>query len=411
MADDELKHYGVKGMRWGVRNEDDPAGDGSRGQGTNNKPDDVLASVEEYKALTRVQPQLKGLAASKNAQQNLDKFHDKADNPGPPLGKEEKREAKASKFDDKAAPHQQRIDELNSQIQELEGSTRYRDRVRKNSLNRELAMETEMRDAYLKDAERSREGKLTSGQRKALVAAGVGALVVGSIAYSSHKQKMAIKDLEDRAANGDVDAKLQLFNHHVTQAKVKTWMFGGFIQDPTSWDREEFELPEGHTFHRISTKDESAHGFHPGTYCTPDEADFNRYVSGFRQEKGPNASFHHVTFQTKTPTKVPNLHTTIETLRETMGPGATKEQALAKYQSLSGGRWDTSEAGRFFTALQAKGYGAIVDEMDAGVIGNRPLVFFNYQQATPKQARPLDEGEISVREKSVELMTKPPRKA
>lgn len=413
MTDDPLKHHGVKGMHWGVRNEDDTGGGSSSGGSADGKSE--ADSLAEYKGLTASQKPLKGLAASKKLAENKAKAVDKLNDPGPVLPgapKDAKRIAKAAELDAKAGDHDARIKQLTAQRDAL--GPGMVNAYRRSSLQNTLNHEIEARDAYLQDAQRVRDGKLTSGQRKALIAASVGAVVVGGLAYSAHAQNAKVAGWEKAAAAGDTDAKLKLYQHQVFQAQAKTWMMGGFVQ-PSSWDREEFELPAGHTFHRISTRDETGHGYSDGTYCTPDEADFNRYVAGFRQEKGPGAEFHHVTFTTKTPTKVPNLHTTVETLREQMQKGSsipiTRELALAKYQEMSGGDWKGLWERQLIAGLKEKGYGAIIDEMDAGVIGERPLVFFDQHNANPKSARALDQGEIVNREKSVQLMSKPPRKA
>ena len=412
-----LAHYGIKGMKWGVRNEDRGSGEGGGGSRKSASGDagDDDAVLAEYKAAAAAQPTLKGKAALRNMQANQEKSRAKLEDGGPELGdspKELKRTAKADRLDALANEFDARVQ---SKTAELDATAPgFKTLYKRRLLEADIVDNTVARDQLRDDAARVREGKLTSGQKKALVAAGLGAAVVGTVLYSKHKNATAMRDLEAKVAAGDSDAKLKLYNIHLRQAKTKTWMFGGYVQKE-SWDREEFELPAGHTFHRLSTRDESSHGYRPGTYSTPSEADFNRYVAGFRREKG-GSDFYHVTFQSKSPTKVPDLKTTVETLRETMERDTyginptTRAQALAEYQRLSGGSWNSSLAGKFFSNLQAKGYGAIVDEMDAGVIGDRPLVFFNTQDANRKESRLLDSGEITNREKSIKILTKPPRK-
>lgn len=412
-----LKHYGKKGMRWGIRNEEKPTG-GDHSGSVEDKKGDSDPVLDEYKAITAAQKPLSGREATRNLQNNIGKSTAKLDDGGPELGgppkdlaKQAKRDERADKLESKAAVQDEYISRLQQQIDNAKsGPIGWY--VKKTNEN--LLADAEVRrDQYREDAARAREGQLTSGQKKALIAAGVGAVVVGGLAYHSYAQKAKVAKWEEEAAAGNVDSKIKLYNHHMNQSKLHTWMFGSYVTDE-SWGREGFELPAGHVFHRLSTKDESTRGYKDGTYSLPDERDFNRYVAGFRGEKVGSSEFYHVTFKSSKSTKVPDLKTTIETLRETMEKEShlpvSREQALTRYQSMSGGSWNSSTSGSFFANLRSKGYGAIVDEMDAGVIGERPLVFFDFPNASPKQSRLLSDGEIANRERSIELMTKPPRK-
>lgn len=414
--DEFLAHFGVKGMKWGVRKEEDSGGGSPGGKKKESEEDlSTKASLEEYKRLTRAQPELKGAAGVKSLQQNIEKFHNKFDDPGPKLEgfsavdpKAEKREAKAGQFDAKAKALDKQINDWTAQRDALDPG--YKNALKRSSLKSQIEQATAERDHFLENASRVRDGKLTSGQKKALIAAGIGAVIVGGVVYTGYRHGQMIKGLEKAAMGGDIEARLKLYDHHVASAKMKTWFGGNYIQE-SSWDRPEFELPKGHIFHRISTTDESAYGFRLATYSTPDEIDFNRYIKGFRGEKGPFAEFYHTTFSTTAPTKIPDLHTAVETMRETLGPNATRAQAISEYQRISGGSWTDSLSKSYISNLKAKGFGGIIDEMDAGVIGERPIVFFNSEHATAKTAKILSKNEIINREKAVELMTKPPRKA
>lgn len=412
-----LAHYGVKGMHWGVRKKEDASAESGGGPKKKESTTNSDAVLDEYKALTKAQPQLKGSAAVKQLQENIDKSHNKLDDPGPLLSKGKippkasaspRSLARAQKHTDKANEYDQTVKELTAKRDAL--APGLKTKLQRSSLNSQINEASALRDQHRSDAARAAQGKLTSGQKKALIAAGVGAVIVGGIVYSNYHQSQIIKDLERKVASGDLDAKLKLFDHQMASSKSKTWLFGGYIQD-SSWDRPGFELPAGHTFHRISTRDESLHGFKLGTYATTSEADFNRYVAGFRQEKSFAKEFYHVTFTSSKPTKVPDLKTTIETLRESMGPNTSRSEALKTYQMLSGGSWESPVAEKFFANLTTKGYGAIVDEMDAGVIGDKPIVFFNKGNASKKAAQLLSSDEIAKRERAIELLPKPPRKA
>lgn len=408
MADDELHHYGVKGMRWGHRKKEELVGDDRSSSDPSSDPSSKAKA--EYVSLTNDAPKRSGRDASKKLAENQKKLIGKFDDPSPPS----RRQEKADRIDSKAAEASARIKEIDAALADIprKGAT-IRQNIRRNQLRGERAQLREERKQYNRDAGAIREGKLTSNEKKAIVAIGVGALVVGVGAHAVYKQKAEIKALEKRVADGDLEAKLELYNKQMNLAKINSWMMGDYIQK-SSWDREEFELPAGHVFNRLSTSDETGRGFRQGTYCTASEADLNRYVAGFRHELG-SVDINHVTFTATKPIKVPNLTTAVETMREVMqkeqyGMAVSRSEALARYQQMSGGSWDDLTSQNFFESLKAKGYGAIVDEMDAGVIGDRPLVFFDYGNASEKQSRRMSEGEIFNRERAIDLMEKPPRK-
>jgi len=122
---DSLKHYGVKGMKWGVINED-------RGG--------------DRKAKKEV--------------------------------KKENREKKASEFDAKADVADIRVNDLKTELKDLPPGARTAvERYRKN---REISDAEEIRDQFRADAESIRKSGLTEGQKKALIGA---AIVGGLVAY------------------------------------------------------------------------------------------------------------------------------------------------------------------------------------------------------------------------------------
>lgn len=111
-----LAHHGVKGMRWGVRNEERTANRSAR------------------------------------------------------------REGKAKKFDDKAKKLQTDIDVINAR--KASGT------MRKFIANKKVRELTEERDKALNNAQRKREGKLSTTQKKIAIGAGVAAAIVGTtVAY------------------------------------------------------------------------------------------------------------------------------------------------------------------------------------------------------------------------------------
>lgn len=123
-VEDFLAHYGVKGMRWGVVHEVDSDGMATK-------------TVDKEKS------------------------------------KQDKREAKAQKFEKQAANVQTRIDQLNT----TDAKTTYAKYVK----DTELKDLTKIRNQALSDAEAKRQGKLTSTQKKVIIGAAVTAVVIGAV--------------------------------------------------------------------------------------------------------------------------------------------------------------------------------------------------------------------------------------
>ena len=331
---DFLAHYGVKGMKWGVVNDDDSAGDAStkkiapigKGSGAHE------ASKQNYLAeITKPKPKLNTKQAAEEYAANEEKSHAKID--GPPT----------------------------------KGSQALQ---------------------FAKD------------HKKAII---LGTAVVGLVAYSSYAQQTFIKNLP----KGGEPIDLTTFKLAVSHSKTATWMGQGYIQ-PSSFERKEFSIPAGQTFYRLSTQAETSlyDGPGHGTYVTSSVADFNRYVAGFRGEKGPNATFYKVTFKATEEIRVPDLTTTLDSMKSVMiksnvWSNPSDAEVIATYQRISGSPWSNELGKSLFDDLGKKGYGAIVDEMDAGVIGDRPLVFFKREATTPLQTKPMSKASLEKAEAAI----------
>jgi hypothetical protein len=301
---DEIIHYGVKGMRWGIRKEEETS--------------ERDAVTEKYKAAHKPKktPPLKEGAA--NLAKNEEKFKAKIDGDKP----KNSAAAKAKKF----------------------------------ASNHKVA--------------------LTTG-------AAITALILANV-IAEKRTVASIEELRGKSID------LETFSKHVMHSKIKTWARDDYFK-PQSFDREEFSLPAGHTFHRLSTKGETS--FKSATYATHSREDFDRYVAQFRQELDtPN--LHHITFHAKEEIRVPKLGTVLETLKGVLSGDSTDDHALKAYQELSGGSWSDGRAQGLFSALRKKGFGAIVDEMDAGVIGETPLVIFATNALGSKSSNVMSNGDI-----------------
>lgn len=132
---DELKHYGVKGMKWGVRKDRETKAQRRR-------------SREERKT--------------------------------------QKRETKAKKFEMKASVFSKEIEAIDKQLDGLSRRSKWNPMVQATKADRK-AVKSQLiaeRDRALKDAERSRNGKLTSTQRKVVAGAVITTAVVGAVGVS-----------------------------------------------------------------------------------------------------------------------------------------------------------------------------------------------------------------------------------
>lgn len=323
-----LKHYGVKGMKWGVINKDDTSSSSSNAKDSNAEHVKIAKSNSSQKPSKKEQ--------SKNLADNKQKFLNK-------LGG----------------------DSSKKEVPPTSGEKGWR----------------------------------PTGKQVATVA--VGAAFVGVLAYGAYSNHKFVKGLTPNAEISAGD-----FQKAVHMSQLKTWTKlnnKGFL-DETSFLQEEFTLPQGHIFHRITTQPQKTLGKH--TYSVTDMKDFNRYVAGFRGEKIGESTFHHVTFRAKSEVKIPSLHKAIDIMRETLtkeqyGLEATVEEAMTAFTTRSGGDWSDSTSRSFIRRLTSQGYGGIVDHMDAGVIGDRPLVIFNRQLFHTVRSSRMSASDIATAESSL----------
>lgn len=370
LNEETLMHYGVKGMHWGkVKKEEKSGRTASKAKPAPSVPknvsdrddtDDAYAMAQAYLAASKKGAKPSDKEALANLTANQKKFHDKF-------------EPSVAKGED---PHK----------------------------------------------------GLTPEQKAALKKAAIGAAVVGGIAaavYLSQKSggttagktsthtswaeeyaaKQAKKVAKFEGLAGQAIHKND-YAEAVSHSKSVAWS-AGYIKD-SSFKQTGFTLPAGHTFHRISTGVETSFK-NGGTYATHSTEDFHRYVAAFRQEKG-GQPLNHINFTTKGEFRVPSLVDTLQTMKETLAEmngvhvdDVPQAKVVSTYQRLSGGAWSNEDKGTatFFANLAKKGYHAIVDEMDAGVIGEAPLVIFGHDNLTEKTHKPLTSEAIKLAESSL----------
>lgn len=164
---EELKHHGVKGMRWGVRKEEV----GAAIRRVANTPNPL------YYKNVRARIGKDASPSSKNKEQtgfrNFNVSTEKA----------AKREAKAKKFETKSAKLQERIDAGNKQLAVLDQNKTLFNRVKMSHIRDQQKILEDAKNSADAHAQAKREGRLTPTQKKLLIGgAVVGGLVVAGIA-------------------------------------------------------------------------------------------------------------------------------------------------------------------------------------------------------------------------------------
>ena len=133
-----------------------------------------------------------------------------------------------------------------------------------------------------------------------------------------------------------------------------------------------------------------------GNYCTTSKEELARYLAS--SEFGHKTQ--HITWTAQNEIRVPALSTVLDTakkaLRESSHKDVSDDEAFAWYKGASGGGWAKhGTTALFFEMLKNQGYHAIVDEMDAGVYSENPLVWFDTLSASEKSSTQLTKADIN----------------
>lgn len=392
---DALAHYGKKGMKWGVRNEDKPTG-GSAGSTDKPEPIDENAYSEAMKSFysKKSDEDLQAEGQKKLEAQAEVSF---------PSKKEVKRNAKADRLEQQAAEMANLAEKTEAKRNALGKGVG--NRIRRASLSADINSYRQYESDLKKQASQVRDGKLTDNQKVLLTvgaAAAIGGLALyGSSKYGDYKdgitpstkkrlydENKAQTDAEWRSLFGrDHDGEKSLGGFYTAS---QGGFFGG-LKNQKAMDRPEFTIPKGTVFQRFSNheEDSSQYGTTKGVYST--------FLSNDKKMYGASGEFGSkkfvVNFKAEDEVRVPSLKTVLSHLqqvREKEYPDSpqhnTPEKIFTEYHGFSGGSWDSKTATRLFESLKSAGYSAIVDDMDAGYLGDLPVVFFG--NAAPATSRP-----------------------
>lgn len=241
----------------------------------------------------------------------------------------------------------------------------------------------------------------TPEQKRAIeIAAGVVA-TSAILAFGVYEAKNNPAAVAKIAAMAGKKISPEEFKSNVDFSKAYSWQ-GNSILKPSTVDHSEFSIPAGTTYHRIARDVEES--FNPVTYATSNTEDFNRYFTSYGHA-GKNPQ--HVSWESKSEIKVPGLPTVLGTFHEAMheqyssSPRAVKKtldgKAIGKnylspenvqrvYSAHTGGHWADSVGASFVSKLKQKGYGAIIDDMDSGVIADTPIMLFSPEKMGEKKS-------------------------
>ena len=382
-----LAHYGVKGMKWGVRKDRDGSSRKSSGSSKKKESGDGFEKAidEFYASKSHSELQKEGMAKLK-AQANQT-FATAKDSTKQVVG--ESRERKAARIDKSVDKLNREANRLNKEIDATNPGPL--GAYRRANLKAQLSEIEKNRDNLKKAGEQVRAGKLTTNE-KILIGVGTAA-AVGVLAYYG-KQKYdqqafykKNKPLIDANRKKTEEQWAQLFgesprmkradgNHPQSIAATMTGGFYPGLKNKKALDRPEFTIPKETVFQRMSNGKETGEGYEKGTYSTFLSNDNALY--GASQEFGNKT--YRVNYQPKSDVKVPSTRTVLKALQESQkeltGKRPSDKETFALYHELSGGGWSNPPSVGLINQLKKQGYSALVDDMDAGYIGDLPVVFF-----------------------------------
>jgi hypothetical protein len=396
-----LAHYGKKGMKWGVRNE----GESGRGRSSENSgtPEEMsTAALEQAFDAFNAKHSTESLQA-----EGVAKMKAQIANDHPPKQISDRRVTKAEKSEAAAERFQRQADEYREKLDAVGDAKGIGASVKRGHYNAAVRDSEIYRDNALKRAEQLRSGKLTSDQ-KMLIGLGAAAVLTIGVGYAAgrYQQKQAANfALNEQKKIGlkkrDIDFETErnrtehssqfrsIFGHDPDFVPVASseWAGGGFFagfSNKKAMDRPEFTIPKDTLFQRLSNhpEDSTEYGVNKPVYST--------FLSNDKKVYGASGEFGSkglaINFTAKGDTRVPNINTTVAHLKQVLKSNANdpakaaywdnNENVLTEYKQLSGGSWSSPTAQKLFTSLKSFGYSAIVDDMDAGYLGDAPVVFF-----------------------------------
>lgn len=243
-----------------------------------------------------------------------------------------------------------------------------------------------------------------------LAAVAVGTLATAAIIYKLKTKKelnFPPHSLNDYLAEAGKVIEVPDSTKALAGVKLSPENYKGLVQH--SWTRANngltrynFDIPgttipSGHTFYRLSEEVETRYSTH--TYMTPSYDDLTRYVSSFSE-------FHRgegqvISFQSLVDIKTPDLKTRLDALHTVMSREAKRsvsaEDVFRQYQSLALTRFYSNEdlGQGLMKELRERGFGAMIDDNNVGIIGEAPMILFDSRLVGPKSSTSLSKDIVN----------------
>lgn len=349
---DALAHYGKKGMRWGIRNEEKPTG-----RDSSAKPDISEKRQAKVEALRAKQDRLRD------------------------VGKE--------------------LDELGIESPEMrrlygnavDQSDRMFAVMFMASKDKAVQQQIQANEAVQKNIEKRIEelesGKLTTSQKRMIVGGLAAAAIVGSIGYMHYKDAQY-----EKAGPGELVNKRVFFKRY----SGSSTHLGNKIPGFDSLDDHDVHIPKGTVFSRLTAyKDED---MDQRLYTTFTEADNNRYqgiyAATLKMRTGARQIYtSRMTMgqDVRSPSHRKRVEMYKQMLDERSGPNASEahlkhneEKALAGYGMFARGLVVKNEVSdHYFDIVRRHGYNALVDDNDSGQLADMPMILLNAKSLVSKR--------------------------
>ena len=378
---DALAHYGVKGMKWGVRKDDQ--GSGADGSGVSEK-----------------------------RKQKSDDFFDQA----------AKARALATEMDELGidSPEMRRlygkaVDRGDRMFAIMYGQSK------DTAVQRQIEFETKRAEYLEKNAEAILEGKLTSAQKTAIVGGLAAAAVVGYVGYTAYQDHQSNKALAGDTINTRVFSRRYAESANQYMSKK--------IPSYDSLDDNDIHVPKGTIFSRLTAyENEDMDG---RLYTTFTEDDNNKYRGiygpALRQRTGNRQLFisnMEMGDAVRSPSHRKRVEIYAELRRELAGDPDTPafrkyhaDLALHHYNGFARQLVTKNEISeRYFKKVQEKGYNALLDDNDAGQLSDLPMILLQpksmvtsrrFEPLTPKVEREARKNFTEIRRVDKEGLSVP----
>lgn len=236
-----------------------------------------------------------------------------------------------------------------------------------------------------------RNGFTLSPNAKKAILITAGSLAVAGVLYGGYrygKSAGLIGGVDLSKISGGDKISADTFN----QLKAESLKKVGYAYSGGAREHQGFVVKAGDTFQRLSSSPER--GFSNLTYATSGK-DNARYMAGFVNDRNYLVNFK-ATRDVRVASTKDALSAFSDAVAQTTGKRPSASDVESLYRAESGGGWGGATSKKFFDVLKSKGFNGIIDEMDAGVYGERPMILFgdafgekNVSQLSPQKIKDI----------------------